>query len=64
MDPTAENVNAMKTQKCPRCGGRLFQRRIQDDQGKTSEEFFELFDIYGHSFTYPMTDILKTKEKK
>ena len=64
METAAEKKKAMATQKCPRCNGRLFLRRMLDDEGKTSKEFFELFDIYGHSFIYPMTDILKLKEKR
>ncbi|MCZ7405391.1 MAG: hypothetical protein O8C67_10750 [Candidatus Methanoperedens sp.] len=53
---TPEAKQAMKTMKCPRCGGRLFVRRVLDDGGLTSKDWLELFDIYGHPFSVKIKD--------
>lgn len=51
--PTKQELSqAIATLQCPRCGAVLSMRLVIADNGLTSSEFFDLFDIYGHSFQY------------
>lgn len=49
----------MKDRKCPKCGGKLFARAILTDEGITSKEVCELYDIYGHTFSVPIKDLME-----
>lgn len=63
-EKAAERRAAMETQQCPRCGDRIFPRRVLDEHGCTSNDFIELFCIKGHVFTIHMADIPKPQEEK
>ena len=54
-----ELTQAIATLQCPRprCGASLFMRPVMADNGLVSHEFFELFDIGGHTFQYSMKTI-------
>jgi len=58
----AENKKALETKECPKCRARLFSREVLDDRGSTQNNFFELFDHYGHSFIFSKEDLQEVKK--
>jgi hypothetical protein len=57
-----ENKKAIRTYKCPKCGRQLFTRPVLDDNGVTDNQYFELYDIYGHSFLFSTKDLMEIKK--
>jgi len=61
MGSSIEARRAMETMKCPRCGGGLRYRDVLNRGGlgwAISQEFYELYDIYGHSFSIRIKDFI------
>ena len=62
-----ESKQALETMKCPRCGGKLHYRDVLNNGGRggvINQDFFELFDVYGHSFNIEISELMKYASRK
>ena len=54
-----ENLKALKSMRCPRCGARLYYRDVMDSYGRgISKEFADLFGLCGHNFSIFIKDFI------
>ena len=66
MTTTIEAKKALETMECPRCGAKLHYRDVLNDGGRglaISQDFGELWDIYGHSFSVRIEDFIAREGK-
>ena len=62
-----ESKQALETMKCPRCGGKLHYRDVLNNGGRggvINQDWGELYDIYGHSFSIRIKDFIARENKK
>jgi len=65
--PGSDAQIALETMQCPRCGSKLHYRDVINAGGSglaISQEWGEIADIYGHSFSVRIKDFISREAKQ
>lgn len=65
--PGSEAQVALETMVCPRCGSKLHYRDVVNAGGAglaISQDWGEIADIYGHSYSVRIKDFIRAQEDK